>query len=208
MIPPRTLNFLVKVLPFKTPSLLLQTAQRLGDVFSVVIVPRTTYPVIAPLPVISMASHAICTELNLPESGRANVARDTVTHGTVLPVVIEPQPANVANILVPYVDPPLTPLSSVMPPHDLLPIITPFIPDEWEKALKHLGPLKNWVDNFVFFRFPISFDSGFPTFSYSLAEIYDLATCLGWPWKSSKMRPFNSQFKYSGFLWNLSTKMV
>jgi hypothetical protein len=75
-------------------------------------------------------------------------------------------------------------------------------------ASKHLGPSKNWVDNFIFFKFPISVDSGFPTFSYSLAEIYNLATCLGLPWKPSKIRPFNFQFKYLGFLWNLSTKTV
>ena len=50
-------------------------------------------------------------------------------------------------------------------------------------ALKQLSPSKNWVDNFVFFRFPTSIDSGSPTFSYSLSNLCDLASHLGWPWK-------------------------
>jgi hypothetical protein len=73
---------------------------------------------------------------------------------------------------------------------------------------KDLGPSKNWVDDFVFFRFPISITSGTPTFSYSLSDIYSLAEQLGWPWKKSKTRPFEPQFKYLGFIWNLSTKTV
>ena len=75
-------------------------------------------------------------------------------------------------------------------------------------ALRHLGPSKNWVDDFVFFRFPTSLDSDQPSFSYSLSDIYDLAACLGWPWKHSKTRPFAPEFKYLGFIWNLSTKTV
>ena len=75
-------------------------------------------------------------------------------------------------------------------------------------ASKHLGPSKNWVDDFVFFRFPISSNSDIPSFSYSLSDIYDLASLLGWPWKLSKTRPFTHEFKYLGFLWNLSTRTV
>jgi hypothetical protein len=73
---------------------------------------------------------------------------------------------------------------------------------------KGLGPSKNWVDDFVFFRFPISITSGVPLFSYSLSDIYSLAEQLGWPWKKAKTRPFNPQFKYLGFIWDLSTKTV
>ena len=73
---------------------------------------------------------------------------------------------------------------------------------------KQLGPSKNWVDDYVFFRFPINFHSELPVFSYSLSDIYDLATQLGWPWKRSKTKPFASQFKYLGFLWDLSAKTV
>jgi hypothetical protein len=73
---------------------------------------------------------------------------------------------------------------------------------------KGLGPSKNWVDDFVFFRFPISSDSGLFLFSYSLSNIYILAELLGWPWKHAKTRPFNTVFKYLGFVWDLSEKTV
>ena len=73
---------------------------------------------------------------------------------------------------------------------------------------KKLGPSKNWVDDFVFFRYPLSLDSNSPVFSYSLTDIYDLATRLGWPWKLSKTRPFATTFKYLGFIWDLSHKTV
>jgi hypothetical protein len=70
-----------------------------------------------------------------------------------------------------------------------------------------IGPSKNWVDDFVFFRFPISLHPS-PTFSYSLLDIYAVAERLGWPWKESKTRPFSPEFKYLGFVWNLATKTV
>ena len=73
---------------------------------------------------------------------------------------------------------------------------------------KDLGPSKNWVDDFVFFRFPLSLTQGIPSFSYALSDIYDVAKQLGWPWKDSKTRPFAPQFKYLGFSWDLSTKSV
>jgi hypothetical protein len=73
---------------------------------------------------------------------------------------------------------------------------------------KSIGPSKKWVDDFVFFRFPLSILSGIPIFSYSLSEIYGLAAQLGWPWKESKTRPFAVEFLYLGFLWDLSTKTV
>jgi hypothetical protein len=75
-------------------------------------------------------------------------------------------------------------------------------------ASEHLGPSKNWVDDFVFFRFPISTDHGLPLFSYSLSDIYNVASRLGWPWKHAKTRPFASQFKYLGFIWDLAAKTV
>jgi hypothetical protein len=73
---------------------------------------------------------------------------------------------------------------------------------------KKIGPSKNWVDDFAFFRFPTAIHSNTPSFSYSLSDIYELASELGWPWKKSKTRPFAVEFKYLGFLWNLSTKTV
>lgn len=71
---------------------------------------------------------------------------------------------------------------------------------------KGLGPSKNWVDDFVFFRYPTSNDP--LTFSYSLTDIYDVASQLGWPWKDSKTNPFASRFKYLGFIWDLALKTV
>jgi hypothetical protein len=73
---------------------------------------------------------------------------------------------------------------------------------------KNLGPSKNWVDDFVFFRFPIFTSPGPFIFSYSLTDVYALASQLGWPWKESKTRPFSPEFKYLGFTWNLSVKSV
>ena len=73
---------------------------------------------------------------------------------------------------------------------------------------KNIGPSKKWVNDFVFFRFPISIDSGIPSFIYALSDIYNLASQLGWPWKDSKTKPFAPEFKYLGFIWNLSTKNV
>jgi hypothetical protein len=72
---------------------------------------------------------------------------------------------------------------------------------------KEIGPSKNWVDDFVFFRYPLRLHPC-PTFSYSLTDIYALAKRLGWPWKEAKTRPFSFEFKYLGFIWNLTTKTV
>jgi hypothetical protein len=73
---------------------------------------------------------------------------------------------------------------------------------------KGFGSLKNWVDDFVFFRYPISSISSLSSFSYSLANIYALASQLGWPWKDSKAKPFSLHFKYLGFSWSLSAKTI
>jgi hypothetical protein len=70
-----------------------------------------------------------------------------------------------------------------------------------------IGPSKNWVDDFTFFRYPVALLPT-PIFSYSLTEIYAIAKRLGWPWKDSKTRPFASQFKYLGFIWDLEAKTV
>jgi hypothetical protein len=72
---------------------------------------------------------------------------------------------------------------------------------------KKIGPSKNWVDDFAFFRYPITLLPS-PVFSYSLTEIYAIAKRLGWPWKVSKTKPFASQFKYLGFIWDLTAKSV
>jgi hypothetical protein len=83
------------------------------------------------------------------------------------------------------------------------------VADAKSAILKHkkIGPSKNWVDDFVFFRFPLRLHPS-PVFPYTLADIYALAKRLGWPWKESKTRPFAVEFKYLGFIWNLATKTV
>jgi hypothetical protein len=82
--------------------------------------------------------------------------------------------------------------------------------DAFSSILKYkgFGPLENWVDDFVFFRYPVSLISSSSSFSYSLADIYTLASQLGWPWKDSKTKPFSLRFKYLGFSWSLSAKTV
>jgi hypothetical protein len=69
-----------------------------------------------------------------------------------------------------------------------------------------MGPIKKWVDDFLFFRYLNR--SNPPSYSYSLDDIYAFATQLGWPWKPSKTRPFASRFKYIGFIWDLVHKTV
>lgn len=69
-----------------------------------------------------------------------------------------------------------------------------------------IGPLKKWVDDFLFFRYPTSTNPS--TFTYDLADIYTLAENLGWPWKVSKTRPFATVFNYIGFLWDLVHKTI
>jgi hypothetical protein len=69
-----------------------------------------------------------------------------------------------------------------------------------------IGPLKKWVDDFLFFRYRISENP--PTFTYELADIYALGEALGWPWKHSKTRPFATSFKYIGFSWDLAHKTI
>jgi hypothetical protein len=397
--------------PIRTrPFAPLQIIQKPEGAFSAATAPKITYPeTVQPL-VIPAESHVTYTEPSHQGRGKVNPARDIASHGTAPQVATKVQPVTEANTFAPYVVPPLIPPNSATPSHNLLPIITPFIPDEWEKMLnditpfnkfpdvpigmrfgfdmgihsspshtyippnhnsalsypdhvsshirnelslgrysgpfsrlelesligpfrtsplgtvpktvdsferrivqdlsfprdspgfpsvndqiniedfrcdwgtfndvrnividapafseaatldvdsafrccpiapsqrrnfiihwddsffvdhnapfgatsaggvfgriadaktailasKSIGPSKNWVDDFVFFRFPTS-TSPTPVFSYSLSDIYDLATRLGWPWKLSKTRPFDHQFKYLGFIWNLSTKTV
>ena len=70
----------------------------------------------------------------------------------------------------------------------------------------NMSPVRNWVDDFVFFRFPNLHDE--PTPSYTIDDIYNLGDRLGWPWKRSKTRPFDATFLYLGFSWDLRSKTV
>lgn len=79
----------------------------------------------------------------------------------------------------------------------------------------NVSPAKNWIDDFVFLDSPIS--PGLPssmqhsmvyTYPYDLTTIESIMQPLGWPWKHSKTKPFNSSFTYVGFLWNLDPKDI
>jgi hypothetical protein len=73
------------------------------------------------------------------------------------------------------------------------------------------GPNLNWVDDFLFFRL-LSHEAGAITVSgfhsYTLDDLYKIATQLGWPWKGSKTRPFSTFFRYLGFDWDIPSKRV
>jgi hypothetical protein len=80
---------------------------------------------------------------------------------------------------------------------------------------RNIGPAKNWVDDFVFFRSPIAptpSSSSQPLttaiYPYDLDTIESITQPLGWPWKHSKTKPFSSTFTYLGFLWDLNAKCV
>jgi hypothetical protein len=73
------------------------------------------------------------------------------------------------------------------------------------------GPNLNWVDDFVFFRLSLAASISCPRDDfrfYSLTDLYDIANRLGWPWKGSKTRPFNTSFRYLGFNWDIPSKTV
>ena len=76
-----------------------------------------------------------------------------------------------------------------------------------------IGPATNWVDDCLFFNFPVSVPNsddptGTPTFPYTIDTIFELTSQLGWPWKASKTRPFSRTFRYLGFEWDLEHKSV
>ena len=60
--------------------------------------------------------------------------------------------------------------------------------------LKKIGPSKNWVDDFVFFRLPITLDPT-PIFSYSLMDIYLSEIALDGHGRDLKLDPFSAEFK-------------
>ncbi|QRV92132.1 hypothetical protein RhiJN_20150 [Ceratobasidium sp. AG-Ba] len=71
------------------------------------------------------------------------------------------------------------------------------------------GIILKWVDDFLFIQFPSTLDTppnNPPRFS--IEAIYEYAKLLGWPWKLSKTHPFAPIFKYLGFLWDISLRLV
>ncbi|CAE7229144.1 unnamed protein product [Rhizoctonia solani] len=69
-----------------------------------------------------------------------------------------------------------------------------------------MGPVQKWVDDFVFFRFPPPLALDPPRFS--LQDIYDLGSALGWPWKDEKTTPFSPSFTYLGLEWHIPERTV
>ena len=72
------------------------------------------------------------------------------------------------------------------------------------------SPSLNWVDDFLFFRLSHTTitDSDNEFHHYSLEDLFVIARRLGWPWKDSKTRPFNSSFRYLGFDWDIPSRIV
>lgn len=64
-----------------------------------------------------------------------------------------------------------------------------------------------WVDDFIFFRYPVSTLEPF-SYSYDESLIWSVAAGLGWPWAKDKHFPFVDSFSYIGFLWSLARKTV
>jgi hypothetical protein len=80
---------------------------------------------------------------------------------------------------------------------------------------KDLGPIKKWVDDHTFFRFPcgggkiLADGSRSPfIFCHGLWDIYNESHPLGIPWHPIKWKDFAAIFIYLGFLWNLTNHTV
>lgn len=85
------------------------------------------------------------------------------------------------------------------------------VADACVRIFKHHGVQEviKWVDDFVFWRYPISQDSdGTYVYSYSETLIFSIADHLGWPWSQAKHTPFADTFTYNGFDWSISSRTV
>lgn len=72
---------------------------------------------------------------------------------------------------------------------------------------KAVDDILKWVDDFVFFRYPVSPNPPFK-YHYNESLIWSVAKELGWPWSIPKHQPFASSFTYLGFLWDLDARTV
>jgi hypothetical protein len=95
--------------------------------------------------------------------------------------------------------------------HSPSPAVWGRVADAMAWILKHHGveALLKWVDDFVFFRYPVAGSSS-PNWVYSYDEslLHSVANRLSWPWSPSKCFPFSFSFKYIGFLWDLQARTV
>jgi len=74
----------------------------------------------------------------------------------------------------------------------------------------NIEPAVEWVDDFIFFRFPQAIGSSSlssTTFSFDLASILTITEPLGIPWHpiSRKGHDFQTFFSYVSFNWDLIT---
>ncbi|KAB5587927.1 polyprotein [Ceratobasidium theobromae] len=67
------------------------------------------------------------------------------------------------------------------------------------------GRIYKWVDDFLIIRTP---NPQSPTLLVTENDVYQFADELGWPWKRSKTKNFDSTFSYLGFTWDLQTRQV
>lgn len=74
------------------------------------------------------------------------------------------------------------------------------------------GRLDEFVEDMAFPLRDLSSSSPRTTedmlFTYSFTDINDLSSRLGIPWQEEKDHPFSSEFPFTGFSWNLETKVV
>lgn len=61
-----------------------------------------------------------------------------------------------------------------------------------------------WVDDFGLIRPPPDHPGG----HISESDVYAFTEPLGWPWKTSKTKPFAPSFTYLGLVWDLPSKSV
>jgi hypothetical protein len=151
--------FPVKTLPFIINNL-LQTRLKPAGASFVAIAPKSISPGTV-LPLVTPAvSPAIYTESNHLVSDKASPEKDSVSRGTVLLAATKDHHSRVVEVstAVPYVAPLVTPPSCATSLHDLLPVNTPFIPDEWERLLNNITPFNNFSDVPIGMRF--GFDMG------------------------------------------------
>lgn len=75
------------------------------------------------------------------------------------------------------------------------------------RIFKHHGAqdVIKWVDDFLFWRYPLPDGSGFP---YDESLIFSVADRLGLPWSKSKHTPFATHFLYNGFSWDIPAQSV
>jgi hypothetical protein len=93
-----------------------------------------------------MAHHSTWSNQTLTRTrDRAGPDSDTAMHGMARPVVTKAR-AREASIYAHCAAPLTTMPNNAASLHDLLSIVTPFIPDEWEKMLDNLSPFNRFPD--------------------------------------------------------------